>query len=117
MAGAAGTGGAAAATLTEVYSIIMAKCGGGVSGCHVTGSSGGLRMPDKATARMNLVGVASGECRGEMRVVAGNAAMSVIVKALEGTACFDRMPDGRTPLSADEIAKFKSWINAGAMNN
>jgi hypothetical protein len=116
--GMGGMGGAgAAATFTEVYAIIMMKCGGGASGCHVTGGSGMLRMPNKAMARMALVGVASEECQGEMRVVAGNAANSTLIKAIEGTACVQRMPQGRAALTADEIAKFKSWVNAGAMDN
>ena len=106
----------AGATFTEVYTIIMARCGG-TSGCHISGSSGMLRMPNKMTAHTNLVGMASRECSGEMRVVAGDPSKSVLIKALEGTACFDRMPRGGAALSAADIAKFKSWIMAGAMNN
>ena len=115
--GRGGAGGAGAATFTQVYSIIMMKCGGGISGCHVTGSSGMLRMPNKATAHMNLVGVDSEECDGEKRVVANDAQNSTLVKAIEGRACIDRMPDGRDPLSANEIATIRAWIMAGAPND
>jgi hypothetical protein len=116
MSGAGGQGGMGSTgpTFAPVYAIIMAKCGGGAAGCHVTGSSGGLRMPNAATAHDNLVGVASSQCAGEMRVVAGNADDSLIVQAIEGTACIDQMPDGRAPLTAGEIAMFRAWIDGGA---
>lgn len=115
-AGSAGSG-AVGATFTDVYAIISMKCGGGTTGCHVTGRSGGLQMPNKATARMNLVGVSSQECPGEKRVVAGDADKSVLVTAVEGTACLQRMPRGRAALSADEIAKIRGWVQAGALDN
>jgi hypothetical protein len=120
-AGTSGSGGmggsGAGATFTAVYAIISAKCGGGQYGCHVTGNSGSLQMPDKNTAHMNLVGKASNECDGETRGVANNPGSSLLVKAVEGTACIDRMPDGRDPLSASEISTIKAWIMAGAMND
>jgi hypothetical protein len=110
-------GGGDSATFTEVYSIIMMKCGG-ASGCHIAGSSGGLSMANKATAYTNLVGIDSEECDGEKRVIAGDADNSLIIQALEGTAdCVDQMPRMRTPLSEDEIATIREWIDDGAMNN
>jgi hypothetical protein len=116
MSGAGGQGGMGSSgpTFAPVYAIIMAKCGGGLNGCHVTGSSGNLRMPNAAMAYDNLVGVASSECSGEMRVVAGNADDSLLVQAIEGTACVDQMPDGRAALPAGEIAMFRAWIDGGA---
>ena len=81
------------------------------------GSSGNLRMPDKATAFMNLVGVDSSKCPGEKRVIASDADGSLLIKAVEGTACIDRMPDDRDPLADDEIMKMRDWISAGAMND
>jgi hypothetical protein len=116
-AGSAGSGMGAGATFTDVYAIISMKCGGGTTGCHVTGKSGGLQMPNKATARMNLVGVSSQECPGNKRVAPGNPDMSILVGAVEGTACVQRMPRGKAALSADEIAKFRSWVQAGALDN
>jgi hypothetical protein len=110
-------GGGDSATFTEVYSIIMMKCGGGDFGCHVTGSSGGLNMNSKMMAFTNLVGIDSGECDDEKRVVAGDADNSLLIQALEGTACVDQMPRGRDPLSEDEIATIREWIDDGAMNN
>lgn len=118
-AGSTDAGGDDDATFTDVFSIIQAKCGGGDFGCHVMGSSGELEMHDQASAYTNLVGVDSSECDGETRVVAGDADASLIIKALEGTACdnVDQMPRGRDPLSEDEIATIRSWIEAGALNN
>lgn len=117
--GAGGMAGAGmpAASFTDVYDIIEAKCGGGTFGCHVMGSSGMLQMHDQAQAFMNLVGKPSTECDGETRVVAGDADASLIIKAVMGTACVERMPRGRDPLSADEIDTIAEWINAGAMND
>lgn len=115
--GNGGSGSGGGATFTQVYSIIMMKCGGGPTGCHVTGSSGGLRMPNKAMAYTNLVGVDSEQCNGETRVVAGNPDDSLIVQAVEGEACVDRMPYGRAALSANEIMTIRSWIMAGALND
>jgi hypothetical protein len=112
-----GMGGGDDATFTEVYSIISMRCGGGDFGCHAMGTSGGLNMQSQTLAYMNLVGVASEQCNGETRVVAGDAEASLIIKALEGTACVDQMPYGRDPLSADELGTIRSWIAAGALDN
>jgi hypothetical protein len=122
MGGGAPDAGGEQATFTEVYAIIEAKCGGGTFGCHTEDDgdfSGDLDMHDKATARTSLVGVAAmtNDCVGGMRVVAGDADNSFLIKAIEGTACIDRMPDGEDPLTADEIATFRSWVEGGALDN
>jgi mono/diheme cytochrome c family protein len=44
----------------------------------------------------------------------GKSADSEIVKAIEGTDGHKRMPLNMPPLSDDEIAQIKSWIDAGA---
>jgi hypothetical protein len=113
--GGGGTGGNGGdgASFGEVYAIVAAKCGG-PSGCHVMGSSGGLAMPNAATAYDNLVDVESEECAGETRVVAGDADGSLLIQAIEGNACIQRMPRGRAALTAMEIATFREWIEAGA---
>ena len=91
------------------------SCGGGKSGCHVTGSAASLEMHDARSAYDHLVGVASGKCAGEKRVVSGDADASVLVQALEGSAsCVKQMPLGRDPLSASELAMIRAWIDAGA---
>jgi len=123
--GGAGSGGAGMGgqggddpTFADVYMIISAKCGGGATGCHVTGSSGGLEMPNADEAHMNLVGVASEECAGEMRVVAGDADASVLYQAVaNASSCVgERMPRGGAPLSTAEITTIRDWIEAGAMD-
>jgi hypothetical protein len=118
--GGMGGMGTDAATFTEVYEIIEMKCGGGSFGCHVMGESGGLDMQSQDAAYASLVGVASENCGdSEIRVVAGDADASLIIKALMGTACseVDQMPKDRDPLSADEIATIREWIEDGAMDN
>jgi hypothetical protein len=106
-----------APTFTDVYAIIEMRCGGGAFGCHVMGESGGLNMNSKMEAFESLVGVDSEECDGETRVVAGDADGSLLIQALEGTACIDQMPDGRDPLPEADIQTIRDWIEAGAMNN
>jgi hypothetical protein len=99
--------------------IISTKCGGGINGCHVSGDSGGLEMPNASTAFMNLVGVDSEQCAGETRVVAGDAANSVLYQAISSASnCIgQRMPYQRAALTMQEIMTIRSWIDAGAMNN
>ena len=119
--GAAGSG-SGSATFTEVYAIFMQSCAG--STCHVmaTRPGEGLSMADKMTAYTNLVGVNAGACSGEKRVVAGDPAKSELMHTLERTQigmCRNtpRMPEGKPMLAADQLAKVRSWIQAGAMNN
>jgi len=47
----------------------------------------------------------------------GNASESDIYEAITDTDPEDRMPFGRPPLSATEIATIRDWINQGARNN
>jgi hypothetical protein len=104
-----------APSFADVYATIAMSCGGGKSGCHVSGSSAGLEMPDARTAYDHLVNIASTKCAGEMRVVPGDAGSSVLIEALEGKAsCVKPMPLGRDALSADTIAMMRAWIDAGA---
>lgn len=86
----------------DVEPIVTASCRG--SGCHSNPSSffngtsrtGCRTAPD---ARM---------------VVPGSAATSYVVLKIEGTApCGMRMPLGRTPLSATQIATIRTWIDEG----
>lgn len=102
----------------EVYDILAASCGGGQSGCHIDGMSAELAMPDAAAAHAALVDVASKKCAGELLVTPGHADQSVLVTVLEGGAeCVKAMPLGRDPLSAENIATIRAWIDAGAKND
>jgi hypothetical protein len=120
--GGGGSGQAGGATFTAVYKIFMTSCSG--TGCHVSATgAGGLAMPDKMTAYMNLVGVNSTSCTGEKRVVAGDAAKSELVHALDHTAigsCGARtpqMPDRKPKLPQADIDTVSAWVAAGAMND
>lgn len=106
---------ASGATFTEVYSIIMTGCG-----CHAMGS-GGLNTGSKMAAYMNLVGVDSGACSGEKRVVAGDPENSVLMHALDqtmlGSCRVPAMPRNAAKLGQADLDKVRSWIEAGAQNN
>lgn len=118
--GFAGSAGSShdAPSFGDVYPIFEATCGGGRSGCHVTGTSAQLALPDEAAGYDALVSVASGKCAGEMLVVPGDADASVLVQVLESTStCAKPMPLGRDPLSADQLATVRAWIDTGALRN
>ncbi|MFM7143947.1 MAG: hypothetical protein ACKO2K_18745, partial [Alphaproteobacteria bacterium] len=72
------------------------------------------------SSRANLVNVTSTECSGTKLVAPSNANGSYLVHKLEGTGpCFVgfRMPLGGPFLSTSEIAKFRNWIDQGALDN
>ena len=99
----------------EVYGILQQGCGGGMSGCHITGMASGLAMPDEAAALASLVNVASPKCEGALRVVPGDADASLLVMVLEGTStCIKPMPLGRDPLTEADLDAIRAWIDSGA---
>lgn len=109
------------ATFNQVYNqALKDSC---AATCHNddSGMNGGLVMLDisqQIVAYGNLVGRASGIYGGETRVIAGNAAGSLLVKKLEGDPTVGaRMPAGAAPLSAAQIQLVKDWIAAGAKND
>lgn len=88
----------------DVAPVLATNC----NGCHVNAQQvrGGLNM----TTFQGLL-------RGgdtEPPVKAGDAAGSLLIQKLKGTADGQRMPVGRDPLPNDVIAKIEDWINAGA---
>jgi hypothetical protein len=107
------------ATFTRVWgTIIETKC----RSCHSgTTPSGTLNMGTKANAYTNLVGKPAGgfACNGKgTRVVAGNAAMSIMYQKVTTPTCGNRMPAGGAPaLPTVETDLIKNWINAGALND
>lgn len=106
-----------APTFTDVHGILMSNCGG----CHIENEAGGLKLTDKNMAYSELVGVAqeasTDQGCGTTRVVANDAANSVIVQRLKGT-CSNRMPKSGSPfLTDDQIKVVEDWINDGAQNN
>ena len=83
--------------------------------CHIgAGAPHGLRL-DAADSYNLLVGVASEEVPGLLRVKPGDAADSYMVQKIEGHAAVgQRMPLGGPYLSADVIAVIRQWISDGA---
>ena len=81
----------------------LANC----TGCHGDQNPRG-RLDMNNFARM-LQGGESGP-----PLTPGNAAGSLIIRKLKGTAGGDRMPMGKPPLSDELIAKFEKWIAEGA---
>jgi hypothetical protein len=107
-------GGADMAAFTTLYNtVIKPKCG---PGCHITGTNGGLTMPNAMTAFTNLVNKPSMGCANVMRVVPGDPSkslLSAIVKPMGGMLCAMRtnqMPKGKTPLTAAEMTMIDDWI-------
>ena len=96
---------------TQIQPIFTSRC----TECHSgAGAPQGLRL-DSANSYANLVGVASREVPSLERVEPGDPDNSYLVQKVEGTAAVGgRMPLGRTPLTADQIALIRQWISEGA---
>lgn len=113
--GATGGNGESGGTQTswnDVYALIQVDC----STCHTIRSSGGLSMANSQVAYDNLVGVSAQGCPSEIRVIAGNANDSYIIKKIEGRqpfGCGSRMPPTRS-LDSATTSTFRSWIDEGA---
>ncbi len=95
----------------QIQPIFSSRC----TECHSgSGAPQGLRL-DTANSYANLVGVASREVPSLQRVEPGNPDDSYLVQKVEGTAAVGgRMPLGRTPLTAAQIALIRQWISEGA---
>lgn len=108
-------------TLDPVFSdiqdnIFSTTCA--TSGCHVgAGAPQGLQL-DAANSYANLVGVASSESPGVLRVNPGNPSSSYLIQKLEGTATVGaQMPLGGTPLPGSAITVIRQWITDGAIDD
>jgi hypothetical protein len=113
--GAAGGGSASGATFTTVFSQILSpKC----AACHGTPP---VDFSAKAAAYTSLVGAdTASTCLGMKRVVAGDAAASILVQAIKAEGCrgvTGRMPPAGNALTSAEIDLVISWISAGAKND
>ncbi|MCC7386128.1 MAG: hypothetical protein IT384_30065 [Deltaproteobacteria bacterium] len=105
------------ASFTDVYAIIQANCS-----CHlVAPGPQGLDMSTRQLAHSNLVGAATGAagpCAGNTRVIAGDAANSVLYRKVSGiNLCGERMPYLGAALPAGLVDAIGSWIAAGALDN
>jgi hypothetical protein len=83
--------------------------------CHVGANAPqGLRL-DAANSYGALVGVASSERPGQLRVKPGDPANSYLVQKLEGNAAVgSRMPLGQPALPDSTIQVIREWIASGA---
>ncbi len=87
--------------------------------CH-TGAAAPLGLAlDEGVAFQNLVSVSSIEVPEMSRVEPGNPEASYIIWKLEGRSGIVgvQMPFGLPPLSAEQIAAVRGWIQAGAAAN
>ena len=87
--------------------------------CHGGGQGGLTLSSDPATSYGNLVGVSSPTAL-QVRVIAGDAANSYLVKKLEGTQGSgngQQMPQVGSPLDNTDLTNIKNWIDTGAPNN
>jgi hypothetical protein len=87
----------------DIGPVLLENC----TGCHGDQNPRG-RLGMNTFARM-LQGGESGA-----PLTPGNAAGSLIIRKLRGTAGGDRMPMGKPPLAEETIAKFEKWIAGGA---
>ena len=99
--------------------ILQPSCATSV--CHGTAgtvASGNLDLSTSATAHAAMVGVMANSAACGTRIVAGNPDTSFLIQKLDGTqstaTCGQRMPVG-VPLSAEQIALFRTWIMNGAL--
>jgi hypothetical protein len=109
-----------AATFTDVYRIVAAKC----AFCHASGNIGitigRLDLSTGPHAYAGMVGQPStgNDCavKGGTRVIPGDAANSLLIHKLQGTQdCGVRMPDSFPALDPAQVEVFRSWIAAGAL--
>jgi mono/diheme cytochrome c family protein len=114
------SGGAPPATITLVQiqqEVFTPHC----ASCHVDGGSGPMPLTDPATSYASLVGVdpinSTARQAGKKRVMPGDPSRSFLMDKITGDMELgegDRMPQNAHPLSADQIALIRRWIQAGA---
>lgn len=89
--------------------------------CHAAGGSGPMPLTAPSTSYSSLVGVdptnSLARQAGKKRVMPGDPSRSFLMDKITGDMEFgegDRMPQNDHPLSADQIALIRRWIQAGA---
>lgn len=96
-------------TFTNVQEIFTSNCGN----CHIDNRTSGVRLDSYD----NVIN-SEGDLYGGPIVVAGEPDNSPLVDKIEPNPEHgDRMPQGRTPLSEDQINLIRQWIEEGAQNN
>jgi hypothetical protein len=95
----------------DIAPVMNSSCGG--SGCHISEPNSGVRLSSYSAVIGSV-----GQQYGGLIVRPGNAAASPLVDKLEPAPQFgSRMPLGRSPLSSADIARIRTWIDAGAEDN
>ena len=94
--------GAATQTFADIYTTILVPyCSG--SSCHNPGTQAGIRFASQSTAYSDIL----------PRVTPGNGTNSSFYRTVNSGS----MPRGQAKLSATNLAKIKTWIDQGALNN
>lgn len=98
--------------LEAVWEIVRSNC----LECHERGE-GGLTMGSSPASFREAVVLQVSRCFDRPYVAPGDPDVSYLVRKVEGAAgiCGSRMPYGREPLSAGEIAALRKWIADGAL--
>lgn len=95
----------------DVLPLLTASCGG--SGCHVGQRTSGVELTN-----YDRIMTSVGDQYGRAIVVPHDAANSPLVDKIRPQPDVGlRMPFGRAPLTADQIARIEAWIEEGARNN
>lgn len=97
-------------TFSNVLQIFEDNC----ASCHIGSTTNGVRL-DSYSNVINSIG----DRYEESVVKPGNAGESPLVDKIENSnpEFGARMPQGQSPLSADQIGLIREWINEGADNN
>jgi CHRD domain len=104
----------------DVQPIFTTNCA--LSGCHAGNAPQQGMNLSAGQAFANIVGVRSKEAPSLNRIEPGDPQKSYLWHKINGTQATvggsgGRMPFGRAPLPADQIAKIQQWITQGAKNN
>ncbi len=110
-------GGTTVSFANDVQPIFTESCA--LAGCHSAASGAAGLVLASSSAFANLVGVPSSEQPSLMRVMAGDAENSYLVRKIRGDSGITggRMPLNRTPLGDGQTNTIITWINEGAANN
>ena len=104
----------------QIQPILTDRCA--FAGCHASTSPAANQSLAEGLSYMNTINVPSEELPSMDRVEPGDVDHSYLVHKIQGThldvgGLGLRMPRGQEPLSDDQIARIRTWIQQGARNN